>query len=124
MVLERLSGFSLIDFLVLALAAYRLSTMLANDWESGPKGILDWIRKKAGLVHDKFGDPVKPHGSFIDGMMCEYCNSIWIGTIFTLLYASLLAAGLPASLLFLPLAISGVATILYEFIDTSTKGSS
>ena len=114
MLLEKLSTFNALDLVVLILATYRLSILLANDWEVGPASLLAKLRERAGLVYTPSGDPVKQPGSFVDGLMCEYCNSLWIGFIFTIVYMLLLAVGWPASLLFLPLALSGASVLIVE----------
>lgn len=117
MLLERLSDFNILDLIILVLATYRLSTMLANDWEHGPAGLLSKLRERAGLLRTDAGDPVIPPGSFIDGLMCNYCNSVWVGVAFTLAYAILMSLGLPAYLLFLPLALSGASVITVRILD-------
>ena len=118
MLLERLSTFSFIDLVILVLATYRLSIMMANDWEAGPAGLLSKLRERAGLLHSEAGDPVMIPGSFIDGFMCTHCNSVWVGVAFTILYAILMSLGLPAYLLFLPLALSGASVITVRLLGT------
>lgn len=115
---DGLLDFSLIDLIVLVLATYRLSHMLANEWEAGPAGLLSKLRERAGLLWTEAGDPVTPPGSFVDGLMCTYCNSVWIGVAFAALYAILMSLGLPAYLLFLPLALSGANVIVGELLGT------
>lgn len=107
---------SSLDFLIMALATYRLSIMLANDWEHGPFGLLRKLREKAGVVHTESGDAVTVPGSFADGLTCEYCNSVWVGLFIVGLYALLALADLPAGLLLSPLALSGASTILVEIV--------
>jgi hypothetical protein len=116
MPLEKLLNFSLVDLIVLALATYRLSTMLAHDWEAGPAGLLSKLRAKAGLLYTDSGDPVATPGSLAEGLSCIYCNSVWIGLIFTVVYMLLSFVqseiGFPAIILFLPLALSGAGVLL------------
>ena len=112
MLLERLSGFNFLDLVILTLATYRLSIMLANDWEIGPWGSIASFRKRMGLMRTKAGDPVIAPGSFIDGLMCTHCNSVWLGVIFTIIYMTFILSGWPARALFLPLAISGGSVLI------------
>jgi hypothetical protein len=95
--------------------------MLANDWEAGPGNILTKLRKAAGLIHTEAGAPVKIPGSLAEGMMCEFCNSIWIGLVLTLIYMFFKlvqgAYGFPAIVLFLPFALSGGSVLLVQLFD-------
>jgi len=116
MLLEKLSGFSLVDLVILIFATYRASILFANDWEIGPLGSIARFREIAGLVHSKDGSPIVQPGSFIDGLMCTHCNSIWIGVIFTIAYIGLAGASVPAHLLFLPLALSGASVAIVHAV--------
>lgn len=108
-----------LDFVILVLATYRLSVMLANDWEAGPAGLLSKLRERAGLLRTEAGDPVAIPGSLADGLTCTHCNSIWIGLIFTVIYMFLelvgSSDGFPAIVLFLPLAMSGASILIVRF---------
>lgn len=72
------------DFLILALAAFRISSLVAG--EEGPYGLFDWLRSLIGVKRDDAG---KTYGtnSFATGLTCLWCNSIWIGLIITVAYA-------------------------------------
>ena len=117
MLLERLSSFSLVDLIIVALATYRVSVMITHHWETGPWRILSKLRERAGWVETSFGEAYTEEGSIAAGLSCYFCNSIWVGTILTLVYACLLAAGLPAWLLCLPLAASGASVLLAEVTE-------
>jgi hypothetical protein len=117
MLLERLSNYHFIDFLIIALATYRISVMLTHEWEVGPRRILAKLRSWAGWIEPAHGEAYAEEGSLASGMMCYFCNSIWVGVAFTLVYAGLLAAGLPAWLLFTPLAASGASVLLAEVTE-------
>ena len=116
MLLEKLSGFSLLDLIVLTLATYRLSIMLSNTWETGALGVLTKLREWAGVVFTREGDPVAAPGTFADGVLCNYCNSVWIGFVFMPIYMLLSMAGLPAVLMFLPLALSGATVLIVDLM--------
>jgi hypothetical protein len=117
MPLEKLSEFNALDLIVLVLATYRLSTMLANDWEAGPAGLLAKLRQRAGLLYSATGDQVVIPGSLADALMCTYCNSVWIGLIFTAIYMFLALTGFPPVILFLPLALSGASIIVIQLVN-------
>lgn len=121
-----LKPISLLDLVVLILATYRLSTMMANDWEAGPAGLLAKLRKRAGLVYTDSGDPVTIPGSLAEGLMCTYCNSIWIGLVFTVVYMFLgllqPGTGFPAIILFVPLALSGASVLVVELAGKLESG--
>lgn len=114
---RELLGLSLADLIVLCLATYRLSHMMANDWEIGPRGLLSKIRKLFGIRYNAHGEATADPGSAGDMLLCIFCNSVWIGGAFTILYAALVIFGFPAFLLFLPLALSGFTVV----VSDSTK---
>jgi hypothetical protein len=62
--------------LVMALATWCISNLLADETLSGPLGVLDKLRALAFRVSE--------HAH--DGLTCQQCNSVWIGAVFTLLY--------------------------------------
>jgi hypothetical protein len=72
-----MENISVFTFVILALAVWRLANLLAN--ESGPANMFGRLR---GLC-EKLGTY---SGSLHDGMCCEWCNSVWFGTIITVLY--------------------------------------
>lgn len=90
--------------------------MLADVKQSGPFGILDYLRLKAGLKYDAYSNPLIMPGSFIDGLTCVYCNSIWIGLAFTIL---LLVSPTIAFYVSLPFALSAVAIFVNKLVSTS-----
>ena len=106
--------FNFLDFVILALATFRLSVLAANDWEIGPRGLLARLRKLAGVRYSPTGEPQGEPGSLADAILCNYCTSLWIGGICTVVYVGLLAVGLPAWAFFLPFALSGFAVLIYE----------
>jgi len=72
------------DFLILALATFRISSLIAG--EEGPFGLFDWLRSLIGVKRDDAG---KTYGtnSFTSGLTCLWCNSIWVGLPFMVAYA-------------------------------------
>ena len=98
----------LILLLVLALATYRLSNMLADVDQHGPFGVLTWLRVKAGMKYDARNQPY-PATELAKGLLCMYCNSIWIGIAFAILY---FFVPMIAFWIALPFALSGAAVLL------------
>lgn len=76
-------------FVVLALAVWRLSTMLVK--EDGPWMMLEHLRLKMGLQppqHPAMGRETDPPGQMPGSILnCVWCTSIYIGSFFTLLFA-------------------------------------
>jgi hypothetical protein len=106
--------FNFFDFIVLALATFRLSVLAANDWEIGPRGLLARLRKRAGVDYSPTGEAFGEPGSFAEGLLCNYCNSLWFGGINAVVYLVLLAVGWPAWAFFLPFALSGFTVLVFE----------
>jgi len=76
---------SLLEFIVLALATWRISSLFVD--EPGPFRIFIRIRELMGITHDADGIPlVIPDGLFSDLFSCVWCMSIWIGFFLTILF--------------------------------------
>lgn len=106
------------ELVVIALAVWRISNLLSDTDQTGPFNILTWIRIKAGMKYDMYSQPTTIPGSFADMLMCVYCNSVWIGLIFTLLYLYNQEVTFFVSL---PFALSAVAIIIQEGINHASK---
>ena len=82
----------LIELVILALGVWRIANLFAN--EAGPANMFGRIREWAEdhssyeMDFNKNLEYTKKYdkGSFIDGLSCEWCNSVWFGTITTVLY--------------------------------------
>ena len=92
-------------FFLLSLAAWRLASLVAN--EDGPWLIFKRLRQRAEqwCKRYKFCSEL----GLYDLVSCEWCNSIWIGVGFTVLY---LWMGETILYLALPLALSTVAIVI------------
>lgn len=102
---------NLVQLLVLTLACYRLSEMLANDKEDGPWFILSKFRHWVGVRYD---DHSRAYGNnhWAEGLLCVYCNSMWFGILLAMLYVIL---GDIAVLLVSPFALSGAVVLATKF---------
>ena len=115
---------SLTIFFYLALAAWRLASLVAN--EDGPWQVFKRIREQAErwCKRYRFCSEFGLYQLF----SCEWCNSIWIGAGLTLLY---LWMGNTILYIALPLALSTVAIIIkyvvqllqsaQQILDTANK---
>ena len=97
---------SWLDVVILALTNYRLSLLVAQ--EDGPLDILIRFRVFAGVQHNEMGEPYGSN-NFAEGLLCQWCNSVWIGIILTILYFYF-GSGLIWGCL--PLALSAFVVIL------------
>lgn len=70
------------DVLVLALATWRISHFVSND-EMFP--FLEKIRVKFGVGYDEAGERYAKNW-FAKQILCQWCNSLWIGISLMLLY--------------------------------------
>lgn len=94
-----------IPFLVLVLACWRLSCLLA--YEDGPACC--FLRARTWAV-TRWPEP----GQLGELVTCPYCLSVWFGALLALLYW--VAPG-PALLLSLPLALSGGACVFQRLSE-------
>lgn len=99
------------DFLILALATFRISSLIAR--EDGPLGLFEWLRGLVGVQRDPAGQPYGEN-NFSKGLVCQWCNSVWIGVILMLLY---IWSKQIAVWICFPLALSTVTMILERWVD-------
>lgn len=105
-------------FVLIALATWRIANMLSDTDQSGPWQILDRIRKRAGLKYNENSVPYANPGSLADMLTCVYCNSIWIGILFFILWNANQTLTIIVSI---PLALSATAIFLQEFLNGRSK---
>lgn len=73
----------MLDFLILALATWRLSSLLSV--ELGPFNIFDRLRAACGVELDAQGGMVGTNW-FARGLICVWCASVWIGVVLGVAY--------------------------------------
>ena len=103
--------YTILSILTMPLAVWRISNMLADTEQSGPFGMLDWIRMKAGVKYDQFSDPVYKRGSIASGILCLVCSSTWFGILFTIL---LICNQKVTFFVSLPFALSAMAMFIQQ----------
>ena len=95
------------DFLILALATFRISSLLAD--EDGPYNVLETFRQAVGVKRDDTGEQYALN-KFADGLICIWCNSVWVGLGLTVAYMSVSKS--MTILLCMPLAFSTIAIVI------------
>ena len=98
-------------FFVLALAAWRLASLVAN--EDGPWMMFKRLRQRAEQWCKRYRF-CSDFGLY-EFFSCEWCNSVWIGAGLTLLY---LWMGEAILYLALPLALSTVVIVIKYVVQT------
>lgn len=94
--------------LIFGLATWRIAHLLAA--ENGPFDVFLKIRKFFEIVHDEDDNVViRPKNFFAQVISCVWCNSIYIGTFWTVLFCFL---GDFTLFLALPFALSAVAIMV------------
>lgn len=96
------------DFLILALATYRISNLIAD--EDGPFRLFELVRGKIGVRRDAKGENYGTN-NFAVGVVCIWCNSIWVGVALMGLY--MFSKQITVWVCF-PLALSTIALTLSE----------
>lgn len=103
------------DFLILALATTRISSLMAD--EDGPWGLFEWLRGKVGVRRDKKGENYGTN-NFSVGLVCQWCNSVWIGIALMALY--IYSKQITVWIAF-PLALSAVTVVISELTKALTR---
>lgn len=100
----------MLNIILLALAAWRISHALADDGEAGPYGILHKLRYWAGVRYNESG----PYSDSQVGLaiLCVWCSSVWTGLFFAILHT---LSPQFSFIISLPLALSA-AIIFIEVI--------
>jgi hypothetical protein len=100
------------------LAVWRISNMLADTDQEGLFNSLDWIRHKVGVTYKTepwngiYNVPYGEPGSIAAGVLCVYCNSIWLGILFAILWFVNQKVTIIVSL---PFALSAMAILIEEW---------
>ena len=105
---------TLVDLLVLSLAAWRMANLIVDDSEDGPFDILPKIRYWLGIRYDSKGrmlsvDKPPIYRELGRSVSCMWCLSLWIGLLLALIPE-------PARIILLPFAISAGALIVNKQI--------
>lgn len=106
------------DFLILALATFRISSLIAD--EDGPFGLFEWARGHLGVRRDEQGNNYGTN-NFAVGVVCIWCNSIWVGVVIMGLYIFskqiTVWMMIPFALSTVALIIDGITKLLQRYAD-------
>jgi hypothetical protein len=106
------------DFLILAFATFRISSLIAD--EAGPFGLFDRARCLVGVERDPQSGKSYGTNDFAVGVVCIWCNSVWVAIPLVILYMFFKQWTL---LLCLPLAISTAALLISEVANFLLRGN-
>lgn len=104
---------NILELTVLGLATWRISSLLAH--EEGPWDLLEKIRHLVGVKYNQNSDRIGTN-VVSKGVICIWCNSIWIGTIFILLHV--VVGTDTTTLLATPFALSTLAIIIERYHES------
>ena len=112
---------SLVQFIVLALATWRVVNFIYDDSQAGPYNLLHWLRHRIGIRYDDMSrrgvDADLPRWRIEIATMhlCPYCMSFWYG-----LFAVIIWLAVPyKELVFymaLPFALSATTIIVQKMV--------
>jgi hypothetical protein len=100
-------------FIILGLAVWRVSNMLADTDQSGPFELLDRARAWAGVRYASDNTPYWKSRTLASGLMCVRCSSMWFGILATVCFIINTPVTIFVSL---PFALSAVAFLVQEFV--------
>lgn len=104
---------SIITFIVLCLATWRVAEMFVN--ESGPFDIFLRIRKLAGIQHGEDKTPeIIPDKFFPNLLSCVWCFSIYVAIFWVVMWLIFGCFVLYIALVF---ALSAAACLFSKFVD-------
>ena len=100
-----------LDFLILSLATWRLSSLLT--WERGPLAVFERLRKLARIEHSAGGHPQGwPTGSYwAELLTCIWCASPYVALGWFLAYA---IGGVWVIYAAMPFALSAAAIVIQK----------
>ena len=110
---------NLTTVVVLALANWRISSLVTDTSQAGPFDILHAIRHWIGV---RFDEHSAPHGTTwaARGALCLWCLSVWVGVGEVVLYT---LWPLFTWILFAPFALSAGAIVIDYVIRKLSVGS-
>ena len=103
---------SIISLLVLALATWRVSSLVST--ERGPYAMFEKYRQWMGIYYTPDGTLIEPRTESGRLLACPWCNSVWFGTLASILYYTF---GEPIVWIAMPLALSAAAIIVGKVVE-------
>lgn len=99
---------SIIEFVVLSLATWRLSSLLIE--EEGPFEILEKLRHRLGVRWDETSTHVHGQNELATTLTCLWCTSLWAALAWAIFW---LLAPRIAFVVALPLALTALPAVLH-----------
>ena len=99
------------SLIILCLATWRLSVLIMDD--EGPYGVLERMRHVFGIRYNEYSQRYGLN-TWAQGLLCTYCNTVWIGLILAIVY---LISPPVAVAIGLPFALSAFAIIVGKVVD-------
>ena len=102
-----------IHLVLLVAATWRLANLLAN--EDGPFHFIKTLRSKIARaeVRSRRRNGLLSRAHLYEGVNCEYCNSIWFGSIFAVAYLTIPSVAIAVAF---PLALSTGAILIKHVV--------
>lgn len=102
-----------IIFIILCFATWRLSNMLVH--EDGPFHVFRRVREWVGIIHDDAGEVLQTPDRFFSNLLsCTWCTSMWVGTVWALLWFFLSDVSVWVAA---PFALSAGAILIDKFVE-------
>lgn len=106
--------FYMLEFLILSLATWRLSSLLVEPEDDGPWELFGKFRQLMGVKHDENTGLFYGKNFIAQALLCVWCISIWVGLGLGITY---LMWGDPAVYFAFPFALSGAAIIVERIVN-------
>jgi hypothetical protein len=103
-----------LDIIILALATWRLSSLLVDPEDDGPWELFGKFRHLVGVRRDKETGLFYGKNVAAQALLCIFCSSVWVGITIAALYILFPSIAVMASL---PLALSTGAILLERIIN-------
>ena len=105
---------NIIDLLILSLATWRLSSLIATPGDDGPWEMFLRFRRIMGVRLDDDTGIYYGTNELARGILCVWCTSVWVGFGLGILY---LVLGVPTVYVAFPFALSGAAIIIERIVN-------
>ncbi len=74
----------LLNFLILTLATWRISSLLVDPEDDGPWDMFGKFRQLMGVKYDEQTGIYYGRNFIAQALLCVWCSSVYVGTAFTI----------------------------------------